>query len=502
MPGLVDGGDPLAWSSRPTLHIRAYPPAPPHFPLSHAGEIDPDEALLIVLTLLSFCSFFATCIPRSCMFCGTHLRAQRNEELLQPKGSSQIGCCTRLCKVLRRMAVAIIGRPDVKPLEERTELLEQELMSTILQHRWKQAQMHAQLEQKEHSAAEMLHTVQKLKGVAVGMRGSVDQKTNALEELEREVIDQAVKMQQERDEALEAARFAAEQILEQREKELRDETEALLESERRRKQLDIDEERHRLEEEKEARLQSFRQRAEEERRQYEQRALAALRKADARIKSVEQQRERELQGKEEETQAQRRATQVATSKHAALEMQLQTLESEAKTQLAERAKLRQSHVQQVETLQREKQAQAALLEAEWRTKLERANEERERLEAEWRNASEQLQSVSQERESAAAAVHAVDSQAQAKLAALREQKEAEERRAQEAADLAARLQRERDEAVVQMEQLMQEREGLLASIEETSLEKMKAEAQLLERGVDRASVPPPPPPPDRTSPRH
>ena len=206
--------------------------------------------------------------------------------MLRPKGTPPVAYCARIRRVVRRMLVAIIGRADVKPIEERAQLLEQELTSTLLQQRWKQAQLAAVLEQKENSAAQMLQTVQKLKGVAAGMRGKASDKADALAKLEREVIEQAVRMQHEKEEALDSARFHTEQILAQRERELREEAQVSLISERRRKALELESERQKLTMEKEARLQSYRQRADENKKFHEQKAMAAIRKAEERENNV------------------------------------------------------------------------------------------------------------------------------------------------------------------------------------------------------------------------
>ena len=96
-------------------------------------------------------------------------------------------------------------------------MLEQQLTSTLLQQRWKQAQLQAAIEQREGNAADMLHTVARLKDLAVNMRGNAGAKKLELEQLEREVMEQAVRMQGDKEQALASARFHTQQLLETRE---------------------------------------------------------------------------------------------------------------------------------------------------------------------------------------------------------------------------------------------------------------------------------------------
>ena len=98
------------------------------------------------------------------------------------------------------------GAAEVRRQANRADDLEQQLTSALLQQRWKQAQLAAAIEARQNTAADMLQTVQRLKDVAVGMRDKSGNKDRELAVLERDVMEQAVRMQSEKEQALDSAR--------------------------------------------------------------------------------------------------------------------------------------------------------------------------------------------------------------------------------------------------------------------------------------------------------
>eukprot|EP00966_Prymnesium_polylepis_P182916 4238415-Prymnesium_polylepis.1 len=340
----------LAWSGGSALPLsHALPPAPPRFPRP-AGlglGVDPDEALLVVLSAMSLFAFLAEAVPRACACYRKATKAQRAAELA---GRRKLNAWQRAVAVVRQMLIACVGAPDIKPLEERAEMLEQQLTSTLLQQRWKQAQLQAALEQRETSAAEILHSVATLKDVALGMRGDAGARSVALEELERQVMEQAVRMQAEKDAALDSARFHASRILEQREREMADEREAALAAERARREGEREEY-----EAREARSQ-----AELRRREQEADELRRARGADltSEVAAMEA--------------AARRASTLAHSKHATVEQQLEALEAEARAELA---KVVAEKAAMADDYERRAAAEVAAVEEAWAARLERARED-------------------------------------------------------------------------------------------------------------------------------
>ena len=106
-------GAPLVWSGRTMLRPHMLPPAPPRQPPRMTQVWDPDEAMLVILCLMSLISFLSEALPRTCVFIRKYDEAQLKDEREQKR---PLNCCRHAGAVLCRMAVALVS---VAGLEEK-----------------------------------------------------------------------------------------------------------------------------------------------------------------------------------------------------------------------------------------------------------------------------------------------------------------------------------------------------------------------------------------------